>query len=106
MTKLPRKPIPAPLRTAIKARDGHRCVYCQRAASKTVRLTLDHVVVYSEGGPDLATNLVTACMDCNRDRGISDIDHFAEWLRRRNRGDTGIEARVLKAISTPLPTKK
>lgn len=102
-TKRPRRRIPAALSAAIKRRDGHRCVYCQRARSKTVKLTLDHVVAHSEGGADHPANLVTCCMRCNVARGINDVDLFAEWLRRRNLAPEGIEARVLRAISTPLP---
>lgn len=66
-------------------------------------LTLDHVVPHSLGGADVAANLVTCCSDCNVRRATFPVDLFAELLRRE--GATGVEARVLKAISTPLPTK-
>jgi 5-methylcytosine-specific restriction endonuclease McrA len=98
-----RKKIRRTLAALIKARDGYRCVYCQRKKGRGVRLTLDHVVAHSEGGADTAANLVTCCMRCNVARGVNDIDLFAEWLRRRGIGDAHIEARVLRAISTPLP---
>ena len=72
-----------------------------------VKLTLDHVVAHSEGGADTAANLVACCMRCNVARGVSDVDLFAEWLRRRGIGDGGVEKRVIQAISTPLaPAKK
>ena len=101
-----RKKIPAELAARIFARDGRRCVYCGRAATKAVTLTLDHVVAHSEGGADTAANLVTCCMWCNVARGVSDVDLFAEWLRRRGIGDGGIEQRVIRAISTPLSAVK
>lgn len=99
MTTRPRKKIPATLRTAIYARDGRACVYCTRAASKKVKLTLDHVLPHSLGGGDTATNLVTCCADCNVRRATFPVDLFAELLRRE--GVDGAAARVLRAISTP-----
>lgn len=114
MTSRPRRKIPAALRDAIFERDGHVCVYCQLAKhtqkclyckGRKASLTLDHVVPHVYRGSDTAENLVTSCACCNGSRGVTDIDLFAEWLRRHNRGDVAIEARVLKAISKPLPTK-
>jgi hypothetical protein len=52
------------LRIGVLERDGYRCVYCGRT-SATVALEVDHVVPRFLGGRDEATNLVTACFDCN-----------------------------------------
>ena len=46
-------------------RDGHTCVYC--GASE--RLTIDHVMPKSRGGPDTWENLVAACTPCNNRKG-------------------------------------
>ena len=52
------------LRIAVLNRDGFRCVYCGRTSAETT-LQVDHVLPRAAGGGDLATNLVTACFDCN-----------------------------------------
>lgn len=50
-------------RCAIYARDGFRCVYC---LSRDVRLVIDHV---DPSGGNTEDNLVSACADCNEDKG-------------------------------------
>lgn len=52
------------LRYEILRRDNHTCRYCGGAAPD-VKLTVDHVIPSALGGGDEATNLVTACADCN-----------------------------------------
>lgn len=52
-------------RLAIYMRDHGRCAYCESQAN----LTLDHLTPVSKGGDNRVRNLVTACMDCNRERG-------------------------------------
>lgn len=54
-------------RSNIYARDDKTCQYC------TIRfgvqdLTLDHVIPKSSGGRTSWTNIVTCCIDCNRDK--------------------------------------
>ena len=44
---------------------GRRCVYCA-AALAPESATLDHVYPRSQGGPDVAGNVVAACLRCNR----------------------------------------
>ena len=46
-------------------RDGHACQYC----GATERLTLDHVLPRSRGGPETWENLVAACTRCNHRTG-------------------------------------
>lgn len=52
------------LRYEILRRDNHTCRYCG-ASAPDVKLTIDHVLPVALGGQDDATNLVTACKDCN-----------------------------------------
>ena len=61
-------------REGIKARDGHKCVYC---GSKE-NLTVDHVRPKSKGGTDTADNLVTACRPCNQAKGSMHVDVFLQ----------------------------
>jgi len=55
-------------RRNIFLRDGHRCQYCGKRYS-TPRLSLDHVLPKSRGGPDTWENIVCACLKCNVDKG-------------------------------------
>jgi 5-methylcytosine-specific restriction endonuclease McrA len=47
----------------IKSAYGHRCVYCGK---KFKRLTKDHIIPLSRGGDHTVSNIVPACMSCNR----------------------------------------
>lgn len=72
--------IPRTLREGITsrvlfARDGFTCQYCGKHAielkGKGNRLTIDHILPKSKGGPHHWENVVTACYHCNlrkRDR--------------------------------------
>lgn len=55
-------------------RDGYRCCYC---GADQVPLTVDHLVLWEEGGPSIPANLLTACKRCNRTRGNT---QYADWL--------------------------
>jgi hypothetical protein len=60
-----RDPIAPDLRVAIYRRDGMRCVDCGSTWDFGGRLELDHIVPWSAGGSDAATNLRTLCHWCN-----------------------------------------
>lgn len=49
-------------------RDEHRCQYCGRRYTST-RLSLDHILPRSRGGPDTWENVVCACLTCNVRKG-------------------------------------
>ncbi len=55
-------------------RDAYRCRYCAR---DNVPLTVDHLVLWEEGGPSVPENLVSACKKCNKIRGSI---YYAKWL--------------------------
>lgn len=55
-------------------RDGYKCRYCGRG---DVPLTVDHIVLWEDGGPSIEENLVSACKKCNRTRGNT---KYADWL--------------------------
>lgn len=55
-------------RTNIYARDGYTCQYCGDTFADR-DLTFDHVVPQAAGGTKGWTNIVTACMPCNRRKG-------------------------------------
>lgn len=65
-------------RRNVLRRDGHRCQYC----GATDRLTLDHVLPKSRGGPDTWENLVAACVPCNNRKGNKTPDEASMALAR------------------------
>jgi hypothetical protein len=62
---------------AVYRRDFIRCRYC---GCNDVPLTVDHLVLWEDGGPSTEANLVAACKKCNNTRGNTP---YAEWLRSR-----------------------
>ena len=63
-------------RLAIYLRDGLACVYCG-ATLEDVRLTVDHLTPYTDGGSNDPSNLVTCCHKCNSSRGARPWRAFA-----------------------------
>lgn len=55
-------------------RDGYQCRYCGK---DDVPLTVDHLILWEEGGPSTEENLVSACRKCNKTRGNTP---YAEWI--------------------------
>jgi 5-methylcytosine-specific restriction endonuclease McrA len=55
-------------RTNVYSRDGWKCLYCGRKDDGR-RLTYDHVVPRSQGGPTSWANVATACRGCNTRKG-------------------------------------
>jgi 5-methylcytosine-specific restriction endonuclease McrA len=64
-------------KAAIFERDGHRCRYC----GSDEHLTLDHVKAKAAGGEFVASNLVTACLSCNRSKGSTPV---LDWLMNQH----------------------
>lgn len=55
-------------RFEILSRDGFSCQYC-RASGDGVELHVDHIHPRSLGGSNDASNLITACKECNLGKG-------------------------------------
>jgi len=56
-------------------RDGYACRYC---GNDKIPLTVDHLVLWEEGGPSLEENLLSCCRKCNKTRGNT---QYADWLK-------------------------
>lgn len=56
-------------------RDGYTCRYCGRDG---LPLTVDHLVLWEDGGPSTPENLLTSCRKCNKTRGNTS---YADWLK-------------------------
>jgi len=65
-------------RLALYLRDGLACCYCGASVEQGIRLTLDHLRPYANGGTNNATNLVTCCSTCNSSRGKRSWREFAQ----------------------------
>lgn len=60
-----RKATPALTNRELFARDRNLCAYCGNQF-RAAKLTRDHVLPRSKGGPDVWENVVTACRMCNQ----------------------------------------
>ena len=86
-------------------RDGYKCRYCGR---DDVPLTVDHVMLWKNGGPSIEENLVSSCRKCNKVRGDIEYD---EWIESDKYKDISIaldEANILlnKMLVTTYKTIK
>jgi len=68
-------------RKALFARDGFCCQYCGASG----KLTLDHVVPRSRGGPSAWENIVASCAPCNLRKGSRLPDEAEMHPRRKPR---------------------
>ena len=59
---------------SVYRRDQYTCRYCGK---NNVPLTVDHMVLWEDGGPSIPENLITACKPCNRARGNTP---YRDWL--------------------------
>jgi len=69
---------------AIHAREGGVCFYCLRRMTPMVRC-IDHVVARVRGGRNGYRNLVSACAECNSQKGERRAEDFLRWLCREGR---------------------
>jgi 5-methylcytosine-specific restriction endonuclease McrA len=100
-------------RLRIYARDDWRCVWCLSRVTLAkclgrpgVRLaTLDHLVTRERGGGNDASNLLTACVECNQARGNMSAVEFAFSEGGTKYIATPVLNRVIEAIAKPLPAR-
>lgn len=75
-----RKRITEAFKTKIKERDDYTCVYCGNGNSEDT-LTVDHVTSQSKGGSNSWFNVVTACFNCNHEKGDSNV---IDYINKKN----------------------
>jgi len=89
------------LRQAIHEREGGRCFYCMRRLATGIRC-VDHVMPQARSGRNWYRNLVSACLECNSQKGEKRAEDFLRWLYRERRL-TAVElngrVRALKALA-------
>lgn len=69
-------------RQNVLARDRWRCQYCGER-KPAPKLTLDHVIPRSRGGPTSWQNIVTACKQCNHHKADRTPQEAGLRLRKR-----------------------
>lgn len=72
------------LRRTIHAREGGKCFYCLRRITPRLEC-LDHVVPRARVGCNSYRNLVSACMECNAQKGERPAGEYLRWLFREHR---------------------
>ena len=70
-------------RQNIYKRDNYECVYCGEGDKK--KLTLDHVIPQSKGGPNRWDNLVTACKKCNGEKSDLTVEEYGKPIPKPQR---------------------
>lgn len=69
-------------------RDGFACRYCGQERP----LTVDHVILWEEGGATVEENLVSACRRCNKLRGNTEYQAWIKGDYLKVSSDVSIEA--------------
>ncbi len=94
-------------RRRLKKRDGGVCIYCFDSED----LSIDHVDPTRPGkskrGDNSPTNLITACMTCNRKKARRSLEEWAQILGPLTGQDPAdIIARVKQKLAEPLPPRE
>lgn len=82
-------------------RDQHTCGYCGRV-HRSEKLSRDHIIPVSKGGPNIWTNVITACKVCNHEKGDRSVQEWNAWSEKK-----GLGSRELLFLPyTPSPYEK
>lgn len=79
-----------------------RCGYCGIAHAE---LTVDHVVPTSKGGGNALSNLMPACLDCNRLKGNLTVEEFRARLANLPQPGRNLELDVGLKFGPFVPTR-
>ncbi len=89
-------------RHRIYARDGYRCIWCDCGVTAGGNASLDHVICRARGGTHQASNLVTACVSCNAERGEEPAILYVYRTQEPDQRYATLE-RLIDALALPLP---
>jgi len=84
------------VREYLLAKWHRRCAYCDARGfgPGSKRLNIDHIHPRAKGGTDRVSNLILACIRCNRAKGVQDVTEFVT--------DPARLTRILAATQAPL----
>lgn len=77
-----RKAIGQKTKFEVFKRDNFTCQYCGRSAPEVI-LEVDHIKPVAEGGTNDILNLITACRDCNRGKGKTELSDDTAIARQK-----------------------
>ena len=67
---------------SLRRRDGAICVFCLREESESVILSIDHIIIKSNGGSNKLENLRLLCLECHVMRHLKDgVNKARDTLR-------------------------
>jgi 5-methylcytosine-specific restriction endonuclease McrA len=85
-------------------RDNFACLYCGTGIEQAdIILTLDHV---QHRGGNEASNLVTACFDCNLSKGAMSLKRFLREVVNPERALKRIKRALARGLEELLPEAK
>jgi len=88
----------------IRVRDCNCCRYCGATAEMVgAPLQLDHLLAQSEGGQDIASNIVLACPRCNRAKSNKSFDAWVVFAAA-NLNLTIDAVAIFAHAAQPLPS--
>lgn len=67
----------------MRHRQGDRCGYCDSKLNGAGEF--DHMIPVRLGGSSAASNMILACVECNRDKHGKTAEEFVRWRRRLGR---------------------
>ncbi|MSO65464.1 MAG: HNH endonuclease [Alphaproteobacteria bacterium] len=67
----------------MRHRQGDRCGYCDTKLNGAGEF--DHMIPVRLGGNSAASNMILACLECNRDKHGKTAEKFVAWRRRLGR---------------------
>jgi hypothetical protein len=102
---MPDRKVSARTRFEIFKRDGFRCVYCG-ATPLNKPLHADHVVALANGGSNAASNLVTACGDCNQGKAAVPLERKALAVSIANQADRDHAKQILEYLAIQREVEK
>lgn len=88
-----RKPISKKLRFEVFKRDGFTCQYCGKMSPDVV-LEVDHIKPVANGGKNDMLNLVTACLSCNRGKGVTELSDESMVIKQQKQLTEAKERRL------------
>lgn len=59
------------------------CTYCGKRITDPNEFTQDHQIPLSKGGQTVPSNLVPACLHCNKEKGMLTADEYMVVLNYR-----------------------
>lgn len=84
------------IRARIFERDNYTCQYC---GAHGVKLECDHVMPVSRGGSNSDTNLLTACLKCNRSKRAKTLE---EWSLEQDARISILSCRLAQRSGRPV----